>query len=222
MKLAMITLNDEAYEPLAAITYHQNKVPYCIRHGYEMLQKKDDFSYPDPYLGFEKSKFILDTFRDRPYLDWIHASGCDLMVTNHLIRLENLVDDNYHMIVCFDANGMNVDSFLIRNSRIGRGIMQYVLDSFERYKNHYWFEQQSLIDFYFNVPLAKEYIKILPQRYMNSYIYDLYPEWKDKPHIDKTGNNGDWKPGDFMLHLPGTKLQQRIEIMTEFLEKVIK
>lgn len=218
----MATLNDESYESLAQITFHQNKYEYCLRHGYEPIQKNSGWTFPKKAIGFEKIKHVLEIFEQKPYLDWIHYSGCDTLVTNFDQKFENIIDESYHMIVCFDGNGMNVDSLLIRNSRVGRGLFKWVLDSYDKYKDHFWYEQQALIDFFFLAPLGRDIIKPLPQRVMNSYIYDLYPEWKDRPHIDHTGHEGDWVYGDFILHLPGVSLQNRIEIMTEYQEKIIK
>lgn len=222
MKIAQVTLNDDVYEPLAKITYHENKYEYCLRHGYTPVQKNSDWIFPKAAIGFEKIKLLLEVFDQDPELDWAHFMGCDTLITNFNQKLEDLVDDTYHMVVCFDGNGMNVDSFLIRNSRVGRGLLTWVLKSYEKYKNHYWYEQQAFIDFYFHHPLGKDIIKALPQRAMNSYIYDLYPEWKDRPHVDHTGHDGDWIYGDFVLHLPGISLERRIKIMNEFQEKVIK
>lgn len=220
MRIAQITLNDSVYESLAEITFHKNKVEYCKRHGYEAIQKNSGFVHE--IIGFEKIQFIYDLLNDRSDLDWVHWTGTDTLITNFNQKLEDIIDNTYHMVVCFDGNGMNVDSFLLKNSRIGRALMKWVLDNITEYANHYWYEQQALIDFYFKAPLGKDIIKALPQRVMNSYIYDLYPEWRNRPHVDHTGNDGDWKEGDFMLHLPGTSLQQRIEIMTQFLSKVVK
>lgn len=221
MNIAMATLNDESYEPLAEITFHQNKYQYCLKHGYEPIQKNDDWSFPKKAIGFEKLKHTLEIFQERPHLDWIHYSGCDTLVTNFNQKLENIIDDSYHMIVCFDGNGMNVDSLLIKNSRVGNGLLNVILKAYDNYKDHFWYEQQAFIDFFFTAPLGRDIIKALPQRVMNSYIYDLYPEWKDRPQLDHTGNDGNWVHGDFMLHLPGIPLEKRIEIMTEFLGKVV-
>jgi hypothetical protein len=222
MKIAMATLNDDTYEPLAEITFHKNKREYCLRHGYEAIQKNSGWTFPKKAIGFEKLKQILEIFEEKPYLDWLHCSGCDTLVTNFNQKLEDIIDDTYHMIVCFDGNGMNVDSFLIKNSRVGKGLIKLILQVYDQYKDHFWYEQQAFIDYFFNAPLAKDIIKPLPQRVMNSYIYDLYPEWREKPQLDHTGHDGNWVHGDFMLHLPGISLEKRIEIMTEFLGKVVK
>lgn len=228
MNIAMITCHDENYHELASVTVPV-KEAYCQKWGYEFVCRTSDFFYNNTYngnpsdllIGFEKLKMVLDVFEERPHLDWIHWSGTDVLITNYNVRLENIVDDDYHIVVCFDGNGMNVDSMLIKNSKVGRGLMRWILDNVENYRHHWWYEQQAMIDFYFQDPLGKDIIKALPQRVMNSYIYDLYPEWRTKPHIDHTGHDGDWQEGDFMLQLPGLPTQQRIDIMKKIMKKAI-
>ena len=225
MNIAQISLWDEAYRPLAEITYFHNKLDYCNRRGYEAHYMDSGFVYEKAQIGFEKMRFILRLFEERPHLDWIHFTGCDTLVTNFEVRIEDILEpwkDSRHMVVCFDGNGMNVDSFLIRNSPQGRGLMRWVLDVKPQYEGHYWYEQQALIDFYFKAQGAQEIIQALPQRVMNSYLYDLYPEWRDRPHVDHTGHDGDWRPGDFILHLPGISLSERIRIMTEFQGRIVR
>lgn len=228
MNIAMITCYDQTYAELGNIT-SPNKQEYCQKLGYQFICKTDNFKYPntsnnrpDQLMGFEKHHMILQLFDQDPTLDWIHWTGADLIVTNFNQRIENIIDDSYHMLVCFDANGMNVDSMLVKNSRVGRGLMQWVLDNIEIYRYTDWHEQQALIDFYFRHPLGRDIIKALPQRVMNSYDYNLYPEWQHRPHMDHTGNNGDWQLGDFMFQVPGLHVNQRIEVMQHYIQRVIK
>jgi hypothetical protein len=48
----------------------------------------------------------------------------------------------------------------------------------------------------------KDLIKIIPQKYMNAYPYS---EIREHPNglEDATGINGDWKPGDLIIHVAG-------------------
>ena len=219
----MISLNDHNYAELADITYDQSKKLDCQKWGYESICKTKDFFYSDPkLLGFEKMKMILDLFEEKPYLDWIHWTGADVMVTNFNVRLEEIIDEEYHMIITVDGNGINADSFLIKNSRVGRGLMRWILDNVETYKNHYWYEQQAMIDFYFQNFLGKEIIKTLPQRIMNSYLHDLYPHARGKYNVDKTGSDAEWVEGDFMLHLPALPIQTRIDVMREYVKRIVR
>lgn len=217
MKLAMVTQNDLAYDPLAQITFYQNKLQYCQRHGYEAFYRNSGFVYE--HLGFERIRWMCELLESRPDLDWIHWSGTDTLITNFNHKLEDIVDETYHIIICGDCFAINNDSFLIRNTRVGVGLLKWILSVHDTYIKHYWFEQQAMIDFYQSAPLAKDIIKVIPQRVMNSYLYDLYPT---QPCVDITGNDGNWQPGDFILHLPATSLEKRIEIMTEYLRKVVK
>jgi len=217
MKIAMVTSNDEAYDALANITYYQNKLLYCQRHGYEAFHKNSDFAYK--HLGFARIRWMYDVLESRPDIDWMHWSGTDTLITNFNQKLEDIIDETYQVIICGDCFALNNDSFFVKNSRVGRGFLKWILSVHDTYINHYWFEQQAMIDFFQSAPLAKDVIKVLPQRVMNSYLYHLYPS---QPHVDITGHDGNWQPGDFMLHLPALSLEKRIEIMTEFIGKVIK
>lgn len=229
MNIAMISCHDEAYAGLGAIT-SPNKEEYCQKWGYYYFCKTEGFAYPnynngnrhDQLMGFEKLQMILDLFEEKPDLDWIHWTGADLIVTNYNVRIENIVDDSYHMIVCVDINGMNVDSMIVKNSRVGRGLMRWVLDNIETYRHANWYEQQALIDFFFKAPLARDIIKILPQRVMNSYDYTLYRVYDNMPHVDHTGTNGQWQPGDFMFQAPGLSVEDRIRVMQHYIQRVIK
>lgn len=217
MNIAMITLNDEKFEPLAQITFYQNKLQYCQKHGYQALHKTSNFKYD--HLGFEKINFVCEVLEQNPDIEWVHWSGTDTLVTNFNIKLEDIIDESYHVIICGDCFSLNSDSFFVRNTRVGIGFMKWILSVHDTYMKHYWYEQQAMIDFYFQAPLAKDIIKLIPQRVMNSYLYYLYPT---QPQVDITGNDGNWQHGDFMLHLPATSLEKRIEMMTDFLGKVVK
>jgi len=66
-------------------------------------------------------------------------------------------------------------------------------------------------------------IKIVPQRTINSYNYDLYPG--SIPHVykkDLLGNDGQWQSGDFLIHWPGIPLAQRLVLAQDMLKQVIK
>lgn len=97
MKIAQITLNDQAYEPLAEITFHKNKKEYCAQHNYEAIQKNSGFKHKN--IGFEKIQFIYDLFIERPDIDWIHWTGTDTLVTNFNQKLENIKESYEH---CYD------------------------------------------------------------------------------------------------------------------------
>jgi hypothetical protein len=211
---AVISLNDEKYQPLADITWNQNKKEYCERHGYLGINKTDNFK--GIHVGFEKIAFIQDLFRDYPNLEWVWWTGSDAMITNHTIKIEDKIIPEYDLIIATDCNEINNDSFLMKNSEWSRKYLQEIMDQMPKYINHYFYEQQAMID---SVPANKDKIKIVPQRYLNAYMNELYPH---QSKFDLLGNDGTWQKGDWLVHWPGTGLDLRLKLARHFINEVVK
>ena len=85
-----------------------------------------------------------------------------------------------------------------------------------KYINHYFYEQQIMIETYQQYP---NNIKVVPQRYMNSYLNQLYP---NQSVFDKLGTDGTWQKGDWLIHWPGTSLPMRLQLSQHFLNEVVE
>lgn len=191
-----------------------NKVEYANRHGYLAFAKTVNFRNIN--AGFEKIFFLQEMMYNSSNIEWIHWTGSDTLYMNHNIKLESIIDNNYHFIICADRNViMNADSFLIRNTPEGRAYIDAIAESYPRFMNHYWVENQSMLEHY---EIFKGITKILPQRTMNSYDYSLY----GGSSIDQTGNDGNYQPGDFLIHWPGTSVEARLGLYDYYIERVIK
>ena len=213
MSYAIVSLNNEVYQPLADKTWRQNKLLYAQRHNYAAVCKSKDFY--DVVIGFEKIWFIRDLLKNSD-LEWIWWTGCDTLVTNMNIKIEDVVDNNYHFIIASDCNGLNADSFFVRNSPEGRAYIQMIIDHYPLYQHHGWAEQQVMID---TLDKYRDIIKILPQREINAYDYGLYPHCKP---FDLFGNDGQWKKGDWHMHWPGTSLDHRLQLADYYLNEVVQ
>jgi hypothetical protein len=77
-----------------------------------------------------------------------------------------------------------------------------------------WFDQQCVIDTYVTY---KDIIKLVPQKYINSYDYRMY----GVAGIDMLGNNGQWEKGDWVIHWPGLDNKLRIQLAQKFANTVI-
>jgi hypothetical protein len=207
---AIISLNDEKYQPLADLTWDQNKKLYAERHGYLAINKTDNF-VGNISIGFEKIFFLRDLMKEHPEVKWFWWTGTDSMVTNF-----TKIDENYELILATDCNEINNDSFLIKNSEWGRDYIQGIIDVMPQYSNHYFFEQQAMIESY---PLNKDSIKIVPQRYLNAYRNDLYPH---QSKYDQLGTDGTWQKGDWLIHWPGTSLDLRLQLASIYAQEVVK
>lgn len=214
MNVIIASLHDAAYQPLADITWNQNKIPYADQHEYAYCCKTDQFyGY---VLGFEKIQFLIDIMEMHSWCDWVWWVGCDTMITNFTVKVEDRVDNNYHFIIATDCNGINSDSCFIRNTDQGRGFLKHIMSQMHIYQHHNWVEQQAIID---AQDKFKDIIKIVPQKLINAYDYKLYPECQP---VDKLGESGQWEPGDFLIHWPGTALGRRIQLAQHYSTVIVK
>ncbi len=219
MKFALVTAHNEAYQPLADITWNQNKKVYCEKWGYDALAMTTGFKHPVQYISFERTRYIADLLESGKY-DWIHAVGCDTMITNFNIKLEDLIDNDFDFVIATDCYNINNDSFLARATDTTIKWLRNTVDLLDSYSNAKWLDQSAMID---TIDMMGDRIKIVPQRTINSYNYDLYPG--SIPHVykkDLLGNDGQWQSGDFLIHWPGIPLAQRLVLAQDMLKQVIK
>ena len=236
---ALITHHDPGYQRLADLTWHENKTTYAKKHGYHMHARTDNFVTQQPnglMTGFEKIHFAKHVLAEHPEYKWIWWTGTDTMITNFSTRIEERVYDSYHFIICVDINGINADSFLVRNTPEGRGFLDDILEQ-EQSGLKFWDSEQRVIANLLGFPgtsdpgwpygeeLAvndryKNIAKVMPQRYMNSFNYALYPQYKETR--DKLDFDGNWELGDWLIHWPATPLDYRIQLATHYNDYIIK
>lgn len=231
---ALVELHDEKYQPLADLTWESNKVPYAKRYGYHYFCKKDNLR-ENTAMGYQKIWYLKELMNDHPEIEWFWWTGTDTMIMNHSTRLEDRVNNAYHFIICVDTNGINADSFLIRNTEQGREFIDSVL-AIETECSKEWDCEQRGIAFVLGLPYTAQYIgvhpdkfqitnkwkdlvKIFPQRYMNGYNYNFYHH---KDHRDAFGYDGNWNFGDWLIHWPAISLENRISLFHQYKGYIIK
>jgi len=237
---AIFTHHNAAYQELADMTWHQNKLIYAKKHGYATHVQTDNFVTANgkvPMTGFEKvyqAKVILE---EHPEYEWIWWTGTDSLITNMNVRLEDRVLNQYHFIVSTDVNGINADSFLLRNSPEGRKFLDDWL-AMEEECSTFWDTEQRAIALMLGLPVTADpswappgpfevceqyqsIVKVVPQRYLNSYNYNVYGnEYPDQR--DKSGVNGNWSFGDWLIHWPGTPMHMRLELAKFYIAHVMR
>ena len=211
---AVASLHDANYSDLAALT-DQSKQEYCARYEYQ-FHVLTEMKY-STITGFNKIHYALDLFTQHPEIEWLLFSECDAMITNQTIRIEDRIDNDYHFIVPVDRLNLNSGNFLVRNSEQGRAYLQMIIDKEESYKDVEWAEQQVIID---TIDQYQDIVKIVPQKYMNSYEPEIY-DYCDA-RFDILGNSGAWEPGDWIVHWPGTYKPTRISRASHHLSQLIR
>lgn len=217
--IGIVTMHNSYYTDLSNVTYNQNLVEYANLHKYKLFCKTDGFS-TEYQIYFDKIKFMIDSLSDSE-IEWIWWLDSDAIVTNFHTKLESIIDNQYHVILSTDFNGINAGSILVKNSPQGKAWLEviYAHRFFNKIINHKWPEQIVMME------TAKNYtdiIKIVPQKIFNSYYYSLYDKDYGTPIAvifgDRLKTDGNWTPGDFVIHFPGMPNIIRIEYIKLFLK----
>jgi hypothetical protein len=216
---AVVSMSTHSIADLADPT-DKYKKEYCDTNGYEFFSIKDeDFKvFTTPYSSFmdwNKAFYVNDLLKARPDIEWVLISEADATITNMKVRMEDKIDNDYHVIIPVDRLTLNGGNWLLRNSPEGRAYIQHMVDVVEDYREDQspegklidkWGLQQVMID---TIEENKDIVKIVEQRYMNSYEPEIY-DYCDASR-DCFGNDAAWQKGDWILHWPGIQHHVRLE-----------
>jgi hypothetical protein len=96
-RFCVLTGHLDNYNSLASLTIYNNKMEYCLRHGYDMhVHRVIRKEYQDPKThaaGFSWSRLaeMRRILRSGVY-DWVWCVGCDTLITNLTTPLDAMVD----------------------------------------------------------------------------------------------------------------------------------
>lgn len=216
MRCAVIGIHNDNYRELADLTWHKNRKLYAKHRGYDPIEKIDEFGSID--IGWWKIQILLQLM-DKNQHDVFFISGTDTMITNFTVPMTEFLYDDFSITLATDFNGIQADSLLIKNDKHGRDWCQMIMDQMPNYLNHPYREQGTMMETYEE---WKNIIKIVPQRFINSYYYPLYcPDKGAKNHNDAMGFNGNWQKGDWLIHCPDHKMPVRMALFNQILPLVI-
>lgn len=220
MEIAVMTAHDGEFNALAQLTWEQNAKLYCDEHGYayHVITDATTRGIDPDWVRMLDIKAALD---QNPNIDWVVWIDCDTLITNFNIKLEDILDPNYHFMVSTYWNGMNIGVFAVQNTEQGRQWVQTVIDRHDQYIHHYWRAQGCMIDMTKEAPY-KDWVKIVPQRTWNSACFSDGCH-KDAPTtLDTLGTDGQWQPGDFLMHWPGQPNHFRMQLAKKYMPQVIR
>ncbi len=173
--IAVVSVHDEKYEPLAEWTLHKNKKLYCEKHGYQLhyasdggasiagkpMMAKPDPPIPDTHIpiGWAKIFVIRKFMQQHPEVEWIFNTDTDVMITNMETKLEDIIKEhappNIHILIPADCNGINCGNMIIRNSPIGKAFLDTIIAGMPLYRHWYMFENQLIQDLFVGTHLEE-------------------------------------------------------------------
>ena len=166
--IAVVSVHDEKYEPLAEWTLHKNKKLYCEKHGYQLhyasdggasiagkpMMAKPQPPIPDTHIpmGWAKIFVIRKIMQQHPEVEWIFNTDTDVMITNMETKLEDIIKEhagpNIHILIPADCNGINCGNMLIRNNAVGKAFINTIIAGMPVYRNWYLYENQLIQDMF--------------------------------------------------------------------------
>jgi hypothetical protein len=199
MNIALMTCNDKNYEELAAVTA-PTKQRYCEKWGFvfEHLIIENTFEpiWEKPKLTLE----MLKTYDAVIYLD------CDAFIANQEFDIRPYIE-KHQFIISKDLMGINAGVYIAKSTDIVKRFFWDVVVLGRSVAGNSVFKDQSAINHFLGKNDFKDIVTYMPQNFMNSYLNELYGRPTNIP--------GDYKPGDWIVHLPALPLHIRLKILKE-------
>lgn len=203
--MLIVTAASKDYWPLLELTA-PNKLEYCLRHGAKLLMHQ----HPNgsEIVSYDRLSLILHALDLCEENEWLWFMGADTLITNMTINAEQMLGTET-LRIGLDINGINNDSFFLRNNKQARTTIQRCL-----YRVAMEDEPTCQSAMNTEILLGKISTRAVSQREFNSFLYNeysygAYPE-------------GTWQPGDLVLHVPGLPMERRMELVREYLAKVVR
>ena len=208
-KILVLTACDHNHEPLLEITKPVYE-KYTERHGY-YFKKKDIINFNKPQSWFKIEALIEYGESDYDYILWCDS---DTIILNPAFKLESIIDKNKDLYISQDNLGLNCGVFLIKNSDTMRKFLKRIQSLYPEFPETHplagiW-EQAAVWKLcYENYLNIRSLIKIIPQYVINAYDPETKPQ----------EINGHVNDHTFILHLPNTPMQKRLELFRNYYNK---
>lgn len=200
MKLAITIQTNDAFKSITELTLLRLQL-YCSLHKYSLFVNECDLKSPE--IVWQRIPDIQKVLADHDVA--IHLDA-DILITNPDIRMEDILrDDGTDCWFGTDTYGINDGFCTFRNTESSQHLLCWLADSVNR---GYSSPQDAMGTFLHTPELRVDCnITLLPQHMVNSYMTEEYGE------LDPAGQ---WKEGDFILHLPAMSNDRRVEILKKF------
>lgn len=203
--IKILTHYTKDWEPLAEITIPVMR-EYADSHNYELSVLSLNCLELGRYSGIEKINHILDEYKPG---DTFLVLDVDCLITNLIQRIEDLLDGE-SIQVDNDINGINTGVILIQFND------ESVKDFFIKVKQaiqigKYNCEQDAISDLHSFHSARHNKLNFIPYHYYYPSFGKIGYKEGDEVTMP-THEQGNWQMGDFICHLPGKSISERIDI----------
>lgn len=191
MEIGIVNFFDANYDDVGAISV-PNKQQYAKQHGYDYLLSHEAID-PSRPASWNKLRLMQEHIAD---YDWLWWNDTDTLIMNMDVRLEDLTNPEFPVIVGSDNWGINCGNFLIQRTPDIEVILSEWWNKDDEIE-HPWWEQRALMELMRTKPDTwGKRVGVLPESAMNSHL-------------------NHYEEGDFLIHFAGfgRNKQALIDIM---------
>jgi hypothetical protein len=226
VRVAIASIYSPGYSGLQAIT-EPGKRAYCERHGY--TPEFCEVPVVDGFTGYEYVESLL------PKYDVVFKIDVDALIMNPTLPVDRLAEqpgwrigdtDQFYMgfapglVITTDFKSINDGQIIFVNCQMTRSFLRaFNEDGMARsfFGSHIFSSQEALAAFTSRPPYSTEpgWLKVVPQRAMNSYRQDLYVNADGSPKRDPRVVGGQYEDGDWICHLAGFPYVEKCRLAAE-------
>jgi hypothetical protein len=171
---------------------------YSERHGYKLSAM--EILPINKYNGIPKLSMVLSLLEDG---DIALVLDADTMITNMNIKIEDFTQTGKEF---YFSEGMNCGVFIVKKTKFSEYIIQAAIDSIASGVYHC---EQDAFETIIGPTRNDHHVEIVKHPCFNSYLSELYPEVPQPV----TEQQGQWKIGSYILHLPALSIDKRVGIL---------
>jgi len=221
-RIMVVGTYNQKYDELAQLTIESNFRRYCSIHNYSLWSDRmpDDFERAPQWRKIKLMIELLESYS----ADWLFFVDCDCLFMNMAIKVESLIDDEFDIIVSrtsgapdFPVDGADSKNsfmsaqFLVKNSENALRILQEIWEAPDWPEgldiNQFDHEMRQM-RFTLSKDKWKPHIKVIEEKLINRFWPSRDPDFLNSfPDYNKNL----WEPGDFIVHVTGCSLEERIE-----------
>ena len=210
INIGVATLDDEQYRldnPTVCEIASRNKLEYCLRHNYSLHLVKHSLVDDRPTV-WSKIPLISNLLNLH---DWIFWADQDCLFMNFNIRLEDIIDPAYEMVITQDMYGLSAGNFFIKKGDWAKELFERAWREVEQCRDHWGQEQLAMELTLQNFPHLNAKVKYVPQNQICSYH-----------NVELTEEYRSYMTGDFIVHFPSHYGKPTLpEFMQSFSQEVI-
>lgn len=217
----LLTSHSKEYQALADLTL-PSKLEYCMKWNCALVAK---YHRSGVDIAWDRPRIWLETLER---CDWLFFTGADVAITNFDTPMLPRQPGDFFFAV--DHNGLQSDSWIMRNCGATQDFLRSVIAAENRFTNEQDAMQVLLssepdyerfrqrIDarhnefrntvFQQELNRSKVHCQIVPRKLLNAYPAKFYPVCPEDA----------WDETSMCLHLPGMSLERRLEIFPRYLK----